>query len=442
MGNDGSSWAPVGRGEIRERSEEFKNYYGVEFSWTDFRGFFDALERNRASVNLLSFVGLGTIRRLVVGEKDKRASREQMQSMQREVVKAIEMGCWGVSTGLEYTPGAFADTRELIELTKVVPQRHRIYATHMRDEADQLLEAIDEAIEVAETASARLQISHLKAQGKPNWGKADSALERLDTAASRGMDVHADRYPYLAYNTGLSSLFPVWSREGGRKRFFARLQDDSLRQEIRNEVEAKVKTLSGGWDGVLISLVVGDTNKVFQGQTVKQIAETTGEDPFDFCSRIIIAEDASVGMVGFGMDEEGTEKILAHPRVMVSSDAGSRAPYGKLSKARPHPRAYGTFPRAISRYVREKETVRLPEMIRKMTSMPAAKVGLKDRGTIEIDRAADIVLFDFVAIDDKATFVEPHQYPVGIPHVIVNGIHVIKDGKHTGALPGRVFRSA
>ncbi|MEE9288780.1 MAG: D-aminoacylase [Bacteroidota bacterium] len=441
IGNDGSSWAPVGGPEIEEDLQRFKDYYGVELSWRDFRGLFDALERNGTAVNLLSFVGLGTLRELVVGLDDRRATPDEISSMQREVIAAAEQGCWGASTGLEYTPGSFADRDELVELVRVLPEEQRVYATHMRDEGDRLLEAIDEAIDVARRAKARLQISHLKAQGKSNWDKVDEALNRLDDAAGEGLDIHADRYPYVAYNTGLSSLFPIWCREGGRERFFGRLRDSTLRRKIRSEVEAKVQSLAGGWDGVLISFVLSDSNKVYQGKTVKQISEESDVDAFEFCRQILIAEDGRVNMVGFGMDEEGTEKVLAHPRVMVSSDAGSSATYGKLSQSRPHPRSYGTFPRAIARFVREKKLVTLPEMIRKMTLMPAEKIGLKDRGKIEVGRVADIVIFDYNAIEDRATFLDPHQYAVGIPHVMVNGVHVMKDGQHTGALPGRVLRS-
>jgi len=442
VGNDGDSWAPVGGPELQKELREFKEYYDRVLSWRDFRGFFDALEKNKTAVNVASLVGLGTVRKIVVGLENRPASQEELAAMEREVAAGIDQGCWGASTGLEYTPGSFASRSELVDLIQAVPKKSRLYATHMRDEGDRLLESIDEAIEVARRSSARLQISHLKAQGTSNWKKVDGALAKIERAASEGVDVHADRYPYVAYNTGLASLFPLWAREGGRERFFARLQDASLANRIRLEVESKVASLSGGWDGVLISSVFSDSNKIYQGKTVEQIVGGSSEDPFDFCRRLLIAEDGRVDMVGFGMEEEGTETILAHPLVMISSDAGASAPYGKLGEDRPHPRAYGTFPRAIARYVRERNIVSLPEMVRKMTSMPAEKVGLADRGRIEVGKAADIVILDYNAIEDRATYLNPHQYPTGISHVIVNGELVIKDGQHTGNLPGRVLRSS
>jgi N-acyl-D-amino-acid deacylase len=303
-----------------------------------------------------------------------------------------------------------------------------------------LLEAIDEAIFIAQKSGASLQISHLKCEGKANWGKVDAVFEKIEKAAKAGLNIHADRYPYIAYNTGLSNLFPLWAREGGTDKFLERLKDKEQLNKIRTYVEEKVASL-GDWNSVLISSIGSDSNKVYQGKTIKQIAAEKQADPFEFTCSLIIEERNRVGMVGFGMDEEGTERILAYPRTMIASDAGSNAPYGKLSRSRPHPRSYGTFPRAIGKYVRERKIVSLPEMIKKMTSMPAQKLGLKDRGVLKVGNAADVVLFDFNTIQDKATFIDPHQYPVGILYVIVNGVIVIKEGEHTGELPGKVIRS-
>jgi N-acyl-D-amino-acid deacylase len=439
-GQDGESWAPFGGPELQLKLKDFKDEYGFDMPWRDFSGFFATMEKNGTAVNLLTLVGLGTIREFIVGVDDRPTKGDEMQQMQYQVSNAIQQGCWGASTGLEYTPGSFAASDELVELVKVIPAGQRIYSTHMRNEDDKVLEAVDEAIYIARKSAASLQLAHLKASGKRNWTKVDAILEKVDSAASDGIDIHADRYPYIAYFTGLSALFPLWSRDGGTKKFLERLQEDKVLPQIRQGVEEKISRL-GSWDAVMISYTHSDPNKVYQGKTLKQISEEESVDPFAFCCKLLIAEENRVLMVGFGMDEEGTERIIAHRLTMISSDAGSEAPYGKSAQGRPHPRAYGTFPRAIAMYVRERKIVTLPTMIKKMTSMPALKLGLRDRGILAPNNWADIVVFDFEKIQDKATFVDPHQYPIGIPYVLVNGIPVIMKGEHTGALAGRILRS-
>jgi N-acyl-D-amino-acid deacylase len=322
-----------------------------------------------------------------------------------------------------------------------VPAPYRIYATHMRNEDNFVLEAIDEAITVARNSGASLQVSHLKAQNKSNWPKNAKAIEMLEKALAEGMNVHADRYPYIAFNTGLANLFPLWCRDGGSEKFIGRLNDPVELAKIKPEVLKKVDGLSS-WDSVLISSVHSSKNKVYQGKTILQLSQEYNADPFDFTVELLKEEKGGVGMVGFGMDEPGTELILSWKNTMVASDAGSAAPWGPGSSSRPHPRSYGTFPRAIAHYQRERKIVTLPEMIRKMTLLPAQKLGLKDRGIIAEGKAADIVLFNYETIQDRATFLDPHQFPVGIPYVIVNGIPVIENGLNTGALPGRILRSA
>jgi N-acyl-D-amino-acid deacylase len=438
-GNDGSSWAPIG-GRRELDLERLKQRYGLSRIWSDFAGFFSALERRRISQNLLSLVGLGSVRAFVIGMEDRRPRGDEMDRMKREVIKGIEQGCWGASTGLEYTPGSFATTDEIIELLRTIPEKYRLYATHIRNEDMKLLEAIDEAIDIARRSGARLQISHLKASGKRNWWKLDRALEKIEKAVSEGVEIHCDRYPYTAYNTRLASLFPIWSREGGNLKFIKRLKDKKLLGKIRDEVEKKINML-GSWDAVMISFTSSEKNKKYQGMTIKQIAEELNMEPFDVCRKLIIEENNDVNMVGFGMSDENTDKVISYPRTIISSDGGSFAPYGILSRSNPHPRTYGTFPRAIARYVRERKLVPLPEMIKKMTLMPAEKLGLKDRGKIAKGMFADIVIFDFDKIEDRATYTEPHRYPVGINYVIVNGVIVIENGRHTGAFPGMILRS-
>jgi N-acyl-D-amino-acid deacylase len=435
-GMDGDSPAPLGGPAMEKTLAAYREEYGEECPYRDMGGYFDRLEKGGHAQNVVSFVGLGTIREKVVGLDDVPASAGQISAMQREVRLAIDQGCRGVSTGLEYTPGSYASTEELWLVTGAAPERYRLYATHMRNEGDTLLEAIGEAVTVARNSGARLQVSHLKAQNKRNWGKQEKALALLQSARDSGIDVHVDRYPYLAFSTGLTSLFPLWSRDGGTEKFLGRLRDTSLLRRIRDDVEKKVEGLSS-WDAVMITSVALEEDRGYQGKTIQQIA---GEgDAFEFTLQLLLKEEGRVEMVGFGMDEAGTEQVFRWPYAMVASDAGAYSP--ERSTSRPHPRAYGTFPRAIAHYQRERGLMSLEEMIRRMTSMPAAKLGLSDRGVIGEGKAADIVLFDYAKIQDRATYVEPHKFPTGIPWVLVNGVPVVELDRQTDALPGKVLRS-
>ena len=356
--------------------------------------------------------------------------------MSEAAVLAIEQGCCGASTGLEYTPGSFASTQELAGLVRLLPVRHRLYATHMRNEDNRLLEAIEEAITIARTGSGRLQVSHLKAQNKGNWPKQEIALQMLEKAIASGLEVHADRYPYVAFNTGLANLFPLWAREGGTEKFLERLNDVSLRERIETDVKRKVDGL-GSWDAVMISSVRNEEAKKYQGKTLQQISAEEGVDPYEFSVVLLQRERGDVGMVGFGMDEAGTEMVLAWKNAMVASDAG---PHSPGDGSWPHPRSYGTFPRAIAHYQRTRKITTLPDMIRKMTSLPAEKLGLKDRGVIGEGKAADLVAFDYEKIADRSAFTDPHRFPDGIPYVFVNGVAVVDGGVQTSAKPGQILR--
>lgn len=439
-GQDGFSWGPIGGPELELTLKNFKEEYGEDLTWRSMGDFLTDFSKRKYSVNIATMVGLGTIREFVVGLNDRPATQEELKRMQNEVRKAIDEGAIGISTGLEYTPGSFASIEELIELCKSAPEFARIYSTHMRNEDNTVLEAIDEAIEISKKSNSRLLISHLKVSGKSNWHKADVALEKMDKAIAEGLEVHADRYTYVAYHTNLSSLFPLWSRDGGTEKFLERLQDSSIKNKIKEYVEKKVSNLDGDWNGVLISSVGKEDFKHYQGKTIQQIADDNGMNPLDGAVKVLLDAKNQVMMMGFGMEEKSTEIILAHPRVMISSDAGSHAPYPPMNRSIAHPRAYGTFPRAIAKYVRERKICSLEEMIRKMTSMPADKLRFKDRGRLEIGKIADVVIFDYEKIQDKATFTEPHQYPDGIPYVIVGGEIVINNGEHTGAMPGKVIK--
>lgn len=441
-GQDGFSWGPIGGPEIDLTRKNFFEQYGEELKWGTIGDFLNDFSKRKFSVNIATLVGLGTIREFIIGLDDRKANPDEIKKMQEEVIRAVEQGAIGISTGLEYTPGSFASTEELIELCKAAPKKFRLYSTHMRNEDNYVLEAIDEAIEIALKSDSRLQIAHLKVSGKSNWHKVDQVLEKINNALNSGLEVHADRYTYVAYHTNLSALFPLWARDGGTEKFLERLQDRSIQTKIREYVENKVSNLDGNWNGVLISSVNKNEIKQYQGKTIQQLSEEFGMDGYETAVKVILDAENQVMMMGFGMEENSTEKILAHPYVMISSDAGSHAPYPPMNREIAHPRAYGTFPRAISKYVRERKICSLEEMIKKMTSMPANKLGLKNRGEIAQGYFADIVIFDFEKIKDKATFTEPHLYPEGIPYVIVNGEIVISNNEHTGALPGKVIRSS
>ncbi len=409
-----------------------------EILYSDFDGFFNHLQKKGSAQNFASMVGLGTVREVVVGEDDRPATADEMEAMKRVVRTAIEQGCCGVSTGLEYTPGSFASTEELWELTKAAPEPFRLYASHMRNEDNRVLEAIEEAIRIARHSGARLQISHLKSSYKINWYKNDITLKMLDDAIAEGIEVHADRYPYIAYQTGLANLFPLWSRDGGTDQFMSRLKDRTILEKIRPETLRKINGL-GSWDSVMITSTKVEANKAYIGKTIGQITAQLNADPFEFTVDLLIKENGNVGMVGFGMDEEGTETVLRWKNTIVASDGGA---YSPASKSNPHPRTYGTFPRAISYYQKERNICSLPEMIRKMTSMPAQKIGLKDRGVIKQGNAADIVIFDYTTIKDNATFLNPHQFPSGMPFVIVNGECAVDNNVISGKLAGKVLRSS
>lgn len=429
-GADGGSRAPR---NLRQENDDDENV-----SYTDMNGFFNLLQKQGSAQNLASMVGLGTVRRKVVGMDNRPATPEEMEAMKREVQLAIEQGCCGVSTGLEYTPGSFASTEELWEVTKAAPEPYRLYASHMRNEDNTLFEAINEAISIARNSGARLQVSHLKASYKINWYKQEIALRMLDDAIAEGIETHCDRYPYIAYQTGLANLFPLWSRDGGTEQFMKRLQDRSIVDRIKPETLKKINGL-GSWESVMITSTKLEEHKSYIGKTIQQITSQLNVDSFEFAVDLMIKENGSVGMVGFGMDEPGTEMVLRWKNTIVSSDGGA---YSPASKSNPHPRTYGTFPRAISFYQKERNVCSLPEMIKKMTSMPAEKIGLKDRGIIAQGKAADIVLFDYNTIKDNATFLNPHQFPTGLPYVIVNGEFAVDNNAITGKLAGKVLRSS
>lgn len=393
----------------------------------------------KPSVNVASMIGLGTVRGKVIGEIDRPATAAELTRMAAMVARAVGEGACGASSGLEYTPGAFASREELIALCRPLAAPRLPYATHMRNEDDQLLEAIDESIAVARGAGCPLQISHLKMQGTRNWPKIDASLARLEAARAAGVDAWFDVYPYVAYATGLTNLFPVWSRDGGTAAFLARLDDASVAPRIRREALAKVE-LIGGWDNVQISRVSAAGDRDAEGKRLGAWAKARGVDPYEGAVGLLKRNRADVGMLGFAMSEDNLDRLLAHEYSMVCSDGGAFAIDGPTRRGSPHPRGAGTFPRVLGRYVRERKALSLAAAINRMTARPAARVHLRDRGVLAPRMAGDVVVFDPATVADTATFANPFQYPVGIRTVIVNGRVTIRDGKHLAAA-GQVVRA-
>jgi len=435
VGQDGSSPAP--RAERAERAAAGNS----DRQFVRFTDLWKSLDRLQPSVNVASMVGLGTIRGIIVGGDDRPATTDEMARMRALVVQALADGACGVSTGLEYTPGAFAPREELIELCKPLAGRGLPYATHMRNEDDKLIEAIDEAIAVARGANCALQISHLKTQGPRNWGKLDTAFARVAAARKAGCDAQFDRYPYIAYQTGLTNLFPVWSRDGSTDAFLSRVITPGTMDRIKRETLAKIE-LIGGWDNVMIANVSNADDKQVEGARLGSYAQSQGVDPYDAAVALLQRNHGNVGMVGFAMSEENLDRILAHPQGMVCSDGGAFAIDGPSRRGHPHPRGLGTFPRILGRYVRERKALTLTQAINKMSALPASRIKLRDRGRLAPRMAADVVVFDPATVQDKATYEDPFQYPDGIGTVIVNGVIALRDGQRADKHTGTGLRSA
>jgi len=438
-GNCGGSPFPIAEEIYEETKENLKELYQLDLTWRDIKGFFSRLEEKGIALNYSTLVGHGAIRGAAMGFNDRPPSLEELEKMKKMLAENIESGAVGLSTGLEYAPGSYAKAGEIIELCRVVVQNGGVYATHMRDEGDELLESLDETIDVARKTGVSVEISHFKIAYPRNWHKIDAALAKIEEAKKSGILIFCDRYPYIAGSTGLSFYFPLWAREGTTDEFLAKLKDPELESRLRAHLAEQEKKL-GSWDKVVISSVVTEKNKIFEGKSVLEGAKKTGKSPYDFMKDLLIEERNRVGMVIFMMKEENLKRILAHPLVGVGTDGSAVAPYGLLHRGKPHPRHYGTFPRVLGKYVREEKIVSMPEMLKKMTSIPAQKFGFAKRGTLKSGYFADIVIFDPDKVIDKATWTDPHQYPEGIEYVLVNGRVVIKEGDHTGDLPGKILR--
>jgi N-acyl-D-amino-acid deacylase len=438
-GNCGSSPFPIAEAVFEEERENARNVYALDMNWKDMAGFFARVEEKGIALNYATLVGQGNIRGMIVGYNDRRPQAGELERMKGLVDEHIRGGAFGLSTGLEYTPGSFAQPEEIAELCRVVARLGAVYATHMRDEGDRLLESLEESIGAALSSGVKLQISHLKVAYPRNWPKLDAALARIEKAKNDGVDIFCDRYPYIAASTGLDFYFPAWARQGTRQDFLNRLKDPSLESKLRAHLAEQEQRL-GSWDKVLISSVVTEKNRPLLGKNILEAARESRKEPYDFIRFLLIEEQGQVGEISFIMNEEELKRILAHPLVGVGCDGSAVAPYGVLSQDKPHPRNYGTFPRVLGKYVRDEKILPAEEMIKKITLIPAARFGFEKRGVLRPGNFADLVVFDPDQIEDTATWVEPHQYPVGIEYVIVNGQVAVEHNRHTGRLPGRILK--
>jgi len=408
----------------------------LTWDWPEVKDFLQAVEKARPIVNFGMFAGHGTIRIAVMGFEDRDPTAAELEQMKELAVRAVEQGAFGMSSGLVYPPGIFAKPGEIIEICRAIADAGAIYESHIRNETDGVAEAVSEAIEVAEKAGIPVQIAHHKTAGIRNWGKSAETLRLIDAARDRGLDVTFDVYPYVAASTSLVSLLPPWTHEGGIKKLLGRLESGENRARISRELEEGLPGWqnfykASGWDKIIVSSC--RKNKGYEGKTLLEIAAAKGIGPAEALFDVLLEEDGDVLMVLFMMAEEDVAAILRHPAAMIGSD-------GLYSSGKPHPRYYGTFPRVLGKYVRQDKVLSLAEAVRKMTSAPARRLGLKDRGLLLEGMAADIVAFDPATVEDRATYMDPQQPPVGIEYVLVNGQVAVRRGEYTGVLAGKVLR--
>jgi N-acyl-D-amino-acid deacylase len=441
VGNCGFSPAPLSGAAVEEAQAEAKGI-GVNVTWASMAGYLERLREPGVAVNVVPLVGHNTVRGAVLGYDDVQPTPEQQAEMERLVIEAMTQGARGLSTGLFYPPGFYARADEVIALARAAARYGDIYATHVRNEGEQLLEAVAEAIEIGERAEVQVEIAHLKLQGRPNWANGNRLLALLDDACARGVRVGCDQYPYAASATDLTTILPYWAQTGGAKSIADRLKDPHMRARLRkdwqeNRVEWDNRSGVSGWSDIVVTDC--DPRPDALGKSIAEIADVDRNDPLEAAFDLIVVSEGHVSCVWFDQLEDNVRTLMRSPLVVISSDGESLSPHGALGQRKPHPRSYGTFPRVLGRYVREEHVLTLEEAVKKMTSITAERFGLTDRGVVCEGAWADLVLFDARTVADRATFADPHQYPAGIPYVVVNGIVVIDGGQHTGALPGRVL---
>jgi N-acyl-D-amino-acid deacylase len=443
---EGSSIAPLNDALAKSVQPQFDRFK-VTLDFRTLGEYFARLERTRPALNVGTFVGAGGLRGYVVGQSQRAATAAEIDQMKTLVAQAMEQGALGVSTSLQYVPGRFASTDEIVELAKVARQHGGIYISHQRSESNQIIPSLDEVFAVAERADIPAEVWHLKTAYKANWGRMGEVLNHFDAARARGLDVTANMYPYDRASNGLDACLPLWVREGGLEPMLQRLNDPAERARIKRDMDdANAKDWenqwygSGGGAGVMVSTVADPALRKWEGKTLVQIGKEMGKDPRDAAMDLVIADRGETSVIISIMREDDVRLALSHPMVSIGTDSGARAEDGPLSESKSHPRAWGSFPRVLGKYVRDEKLMTLEEAVRRFTSRPAARVGIADRGLLRPGFKADITIFNPDTIRDRSTFEDPTHYSEGVEHVLVNGKAVVAGGKITNERPGEPVR--
>ena len=441
---EGNSMGPLNdRMKARYVREQKDIKYDIK--WNTLAEYLRYLEKRGVSCNVASFLGATTVREYVIGLEDKQPTPEQLEQMRELVRKEMEAGALGIGTSLIYPPAFYAKTDELIELCKVAAKYQGKYISHMRSEGNQLLESLDELIRISREAGIPAEIYHIKAAGEKNWPKEDQLLARIEAAQKEGLKITADMYTYTAAGTGLDACLPPWTEDGGYPALFKRLRDPATREKIAAEVRIdsdaweNLYLAAGSPDKILLAGFKSEKLKPLTGKSLAEVAKMRGKDPIETIMDLLSEDESRIDAMYFLMSEENVRKELAKPWISFGSDEASQAPEGVFLKSNPHPRAYGNFARVLGKYARDEKVLTLPEAVRRLSALPATNLGLDHRGFVQEGMFADVVVFDPATIADRATFDKPHQYAVGMKHVFVNGVQVLKDGEHTGAKPGRAL---
>ena len=431
--------------EMKKRRRESQTDLRYDIQWTTLSEYLNQLEKLGISQNVASFIGAATIREYVIGLENKAPTPAQLDQMRELVRREMEAGALGITTALIYPPAFFAKTEELIELCKVAAKYKGKYTAHMRSEGSQLIEAVQETMRISREAGLPVHIYHLKASGEVNWPKMDQVIKMIEDARRQGVKISADMYTYPAGGTGLDASLPPWVFDGGRDAAYKRLQDPATRQKIAEAVRTPTNDwenlylLAGSPDRLVLASFRNDSLKPLIGKTLGEVSKMRGKDPIETIMDLLLEDRSRIGTIYFMMSEDNIRKQIRQPWVSFGSDAASIATEGVFVKSAAHPRAYGNFARLLGKYVRDEKVISLTEAVRRLTSLPATNLGLKDRGLLKSGMFADVVIFDPQTIADRATFENPHQYSIGVRDVFVNGQHVLKNGQHTGAKPGRAL---
>src|SRR5213078_4160237 len=441
---EGESMGPV-NDRVREHLLHQQTDIKFDIQWNTLAEYLRYLETRGVSCNVTSFIGATTIRENVIGFDDRAPTAQELDQMRELVRKEMEAGALGIGTSLIYPPAFYAKTEELIELCKVASKYQGKYISHMRSEGNRLLEALNELIRISREAGIPAEVYHIKAAGQPNWGKIDDLLSRIEAAQKEGLKITADMYTYTAGGTGLDACLPPWTEDGGYPALFKRLRDPATREKIKGQVQTpsdeweNMYLATGGPEHILLAAFKSEKLKPLTGKTLAEVAKMRRKDPIDTAMDLIAEDESRIGTIYFFISEDNIKKELAKPWISFGSDEASQAPEGVFLKSNPHPRAYGNFARVLGKYVRDEKVIPMTEAIRRLSGLPATNLGLDHRGFIKEGMFADVVLFDPATIADRATFEKPHQYAVGVKHVFVNGVQVLRDGEHTGAKPGRAL---